>query len=72
MPENITVEDGLLKITTRKEHLDKYNELDYEGKPHTWTTGSIWTTEAYGPYGVYEASYKLTEATGLNQSFGAW
>lgn len=69
VPENITVEDGLLKITTRKEHLDKYNELDYEGKPHTWTTGSIWTTEAYGSYGVYEASYKLTEATGLNQSF---
>lgn len=69
VPENITVEDGLLMITTRKEHLDKYNELDYEGKPHTWTTGSIWTTEAYGPYGVYEASYKLTEATGLNQSF---
>lgn len=69
VPENITVEDGLLKITTRKEHLDKYNELDYEGKPHTWTTGSIWTTEAYGPYGVYEASYKLTDATGLNQSF---
>lgn len=69
VPENITVEDGKLKITTRKEHLDKYNDLDYEGKPHTWTTGSIWTTEAYGPYGVYEASYKLTEATGLNQSF---
>lgn len=69
VPENITVEDGKLKITTRKEHLDKYNDIDYEGKPHTWTTSSVWTTEEYGPFGVYEASYKLTEATGLNQSF---
>lgn len=69
VPENITVEDGKLKITTRKEHLNKYNDIDYDGHPHTWTTGSIWTTDAYGPYGVFDASYKLTEATGLNQSF---
>lgn len=69
VPENISVSDGKLKIVTRKEHLDRYTPIDYAGHPHTWTSGQVFTSTPYGPYGVYDASYKLTKATGLNQSF---
>lgn len=65
IPENVEVSDGLFKIHTRKEHLDKY---PFE---HTWTTGNVMTRETMMKYGYYEASYKLAEATGLNQSFWA-
>lgn len=63
IPENVSVSDGTFKIVTRKEHLDKY-KFD-----HTWTTGSVWTKENFGPYGYYESSMKYTKAHGLNQSF---
>lgn len=63
IPENVSVSNGTFKITTRKEHLDKY-KFD-----HDWTTGSVWTKENFGPYGYYESSMKYTKAHGLNQSF---
>lgn len=63
IPENVKVEDGKMIILNRKEHNDKYNF------PHTWTTASIPTKDAYGPYGYYEASYKYAWGTGMNQSF---
>ncbi len=63
IPENTSVSDGVLKITTRKEHLDQYNYA------HDWTTGNVYTSQRYGPYGYYEARVKYAKATGLNQSF---
>lgn len=63
VPENTSVSGGTLKITTRKEHLDQYNYA------HDWTTGNVYTSNRYGPYGYYEARVKYAKATGLNQSF---
>ena len=68
IPENLEVTDGKLLMHTRKETLQKYVD---EGKPHTWTTASIYTREKIGPAGYYEASYKYAYCTGLNQSFWA-
>ena len=63
IPENTSVSEGSMKITTRKEHLDKYKE------DHTWTTGNVMTKETWGPYGYYESRLKFAAATGLNQAF---
>lgn len=71
VPENVEVKDGKLRLITRKEHLDKYDYLDQDGHPHTWTTGNVITNEAFGPFGIYDCSYKFGAATGLNQSFWA-
>lgn len=57
--ENILVEDGLLRLLTKKE--------ERGGK--TWTSGKVWTKDFWPQYGYFEARMRLGTATGLNNAF---
>lgn len=57
-PENVTVEDGALKLLNKKE----------TRAGQDWTSGSIWTKEHF-QYGYYESRYKIGAAPALNNSF---
>ena len=58
-PENVVVEDGLLRLVTRKE-LRAGQE---------WTTGHIWTRNFKQQYGYFEARMRYAAATGVNNAF---
>lgn len=59
--ENAVVEDGLLKLVTKKEQRGGAD----------WTTASVWVknTVFEQTYGYWEARYRYAAATGLNQSW---
>ena len=56
--ENVTVRDGTLRLTNRKE----------SRAGQEWTSGSIWTKERF-TYGYFEARYRYAAAPGTNNSF---
>lgn len=70
--ENMVVEDGLLKITAKKEQ--------HEGKPYT--SGRLYTDPTFSrTYGKFEARIKMPEGKGLwpafwmmpqNSAYGVW
>ncbi|WP_158606426.1 S-layer homology domain-containing protein [Paenibacillus ginsengarvi] len=59
--ENVVVEDGLLKLVTKKEQRGGAD----------WTTASVWVknTVFEQTYGYWEAKYRYAAGTGLNQSW---
>ncbi|GAA3413431.1 S-layer homology domain-containing protein [Paenibacillus hodogayensis] len=59
--ENAVVEEGLLKLVTKKEQRGGAD----------WTTASVWvkSTVFEQTYGYWEAKYRYAAATGLNQSW---
>jgi beta-glucanase (GH16 family) len=57
-PENVTVEDGTLKLLNKKE----------SKAGRDWTSGSIWTKNQF-QYGYFECRYKIGAAHGLNNAF---
>lgn len=57
-PENVTIEDGKLRLLNRKE----------TRAGRDWTAGSIWTKQHFR-YGYFEARYRIGQAPGLNNSF---
>jgi beta-glucanase (GH16 family) len=59
-PDNVLVENGDLRLLTRKEVPQR------GGKD--WSTGNVWTNAEFR-YGYYEARYKYGAATGLNNAF---
>lgn len=58
-PENAVVQNGLLRLVTRKE--------ERGGK--AWTTAMISTRAFRQKYGYWESRYRYAAATGLNQAF---
>jgi beta-glucanase (GH16 family) len=58
-PENCRVEDGSLKLMTKKESRGGAE----------WTTAHIWTRNFQQTYGYWEARYKIGASTGLNNAF---
>lgn len=58
-PENITVENGTLRLKTKKENRGSTE----------WTTGHIWTRQFKQKYGYWEARYKIGNSSGLNNAF---
>ncbi len=60
-PENVEVHDGNLYLVNRKE--------ERQGK--SWTSGSVWVKpEVFRQaYGYWEARYKISAASGVNNSF---
>jgi beta-glucanase (GH16 family) len=58
-PENVRVENGLLRLLTKKEKRG--------GKE--WTTGNIWTRSFKQQYGYFEARLRIGAASGLNNAF---
>lgn len=57
--ENAVVSDGNLKLTVKKG-----NRADSE-----WTAAYVWVKKLYGPNTYYEARFKCTDATGVNNAF---
>lgn len=64
--ENISVNDGKLKILVKYENPPRTCAL---GKPVDWSAGSVADPSFKQKYGYWEARYKLIDATSLNQSF---
>lgn len=62
MPENVTVSDGLLKLTARQE------EQTCNGQTKAYTSGQLMTATQYG-YGYFEARVKLPEGRGFWPAF---
>lgn len=60
-PENVTVEDGSLRLLNRKESRG--------GQGHEWTSGSVSAKDKRFQYGYYECRYKYAAAPGVNNSF---
>jgi beta-glucanase (GH16 family) len=56
--ENVSVADGTLKLTNRKE----------KRGGQEWTSGSIWTRKQF-KYGFFECRYRYAAAEGTNNSF---
>lgn len=59
--DNVTVEDGVLHLHSKKETRAGQN----------WTTGNVWSKRTFG-YGYYEARMKYAGAYGTNNSFWLW
>ncbi|MDR1810278.1 MAG: hypothetical protein LBR34_07740 [Prevotella sp.] len=57
--ENTVLANGLLKLMNYKG-----NRADSE-----WTAASVWVKEKFGPNTYYEARFKVTDATGVNNAF---
>ncbi len=57
--ENAVVENGLLKLFVKKA-----NRTDSE-----WTAGYVWVKQVFGVNTYYESRFRLTNATGVNNSF---
>ncbi len=56
--ENVSVADGMLRLTNRKEDRGGQN----------WTSGNIWTREHF-QYGYFECRYRYAAAPATNNSF---
>ncbi|MDU0354085.1 family 16 glycosylhydrolase [Paraglaciecola aquimarina] len=59
--ENAVVENGELKLITKKE----------TRAGQDWTSGNVWTKQNFG-YGYFEARYKYAAAPATNNSFWLW
>jgi len=58
-PENVVVENGLLRLVTRKE----------QRGGREWTTGNISTRDFRSKFGYFEARIRVNSAGGLNNAF---
>jgi beta-glucanase (GH16 family) len=58
-PENVKVENGWLKLLTKKENRG--------GKE--WTAAHIWSRVFKQKYGYWESSFRIGDASGLNNAF---
>ncbi|MFR9504302.1 MAG: family 16 glycosylhydrolase [Rikenellaceae bacterium] len=57
--ENVVVEDGVLKLLSKRDDRDSRVE---------WSTGNLWTTDTY-QYGYFECRYKYNAAYTVNNAF---
>jgi beta-glucanase (GH16 family) len=73
-PENIIVEDGLLKIISKKEYLPNmkvvtsWDPYEYKYVDFDYSTGEIWTKAKFG-HGMYSARVKIPKGKGLWPAF---
>lgn len=58
-PENCAVENGLLRLLTKKENRNG----------REWTTGTMWTKTFRQKYGYFEARMRITKAAAINNAF---
>lgn len=61
-PENVKVEDGMVKLVTKKESRGGAE----------WTTGNIWTKEFSPTYGYFEAKYRYPQSDSEQYNVAFW
>lgn len=65
-PENVTVKDGTLVITARKENITAPADSPEKGKSYTWTSARIRTAGKFSrTYGKFEIRAKMPVGKGL-------